>query len=330
MPPFAHETWFTDHSDVDWSFATETTTLVLLATAVIATGVVRIASYFWNGADVPVLARLVPWMPFAVRIHLAVALMGLVAMGSFLSPAMDLPTNFYGVLLGVLMVLVAIAMVSGYFAREAGLLLVALGPLGILEFGLVDVLARVDMLGLALFVVLAGPGRWSADAESGRARLPQVSDMAKAVWALKLAVGAALIVVAFQEKLANPAMGLAFLDEHPEFNVAQSLLGLGWSDLEFLRVAGAIEVLFGLLVISGAMPQLCVIAAGIPFNATLWFFGTVELIGHLPVYGAMLVLLVLGSDPDMRPAVRALAPPFGGLRKDRDHARRPGAPAHDP
>jgi hypothetical protein len=21
MPPFAHETWFTDHSDVDWSFA---------------------------------------------------------------------------------------------------------------------------------------------------------------------------------------------------------------------------------------------------------------------------------------------------------------------
>ena len=30
--------------------------------------------------------------------------------------------------------------------------------------------------------------------------------------------------------------------------------------------------------------------AGIP-NATLWFFGTDELLGHLPVYGAMLVLL---------------------------------------
>lgn len=28
------------------------------------------------------------------------------------------------------------------------------------------------------------------------------------------------------------------------------------------------ELLFGLLIISGAMPQLTVIAAGIPFNAT--------------------------------------------------------------
>ena len=67
------------------------------------------------------------------------------------------------------------------------------------------------------------------------------------------------------------------------------------TDLQFMRVAGAVEVLFGLLVISGALPQACVVIAGIPFNATLWFFGTVELLGHLPVYGAMLTLLVLGS-----------------------------------
>ena len=36
--------------------------------------------------------------------------------------------------------------------------------------------------------------------------------------------------------------------------------------------------------------------AGIPFNATLFFFGNVELVGHLPIYGTMLVLLVYGSD----------------------------------
>ena len=39
------------------------------------------------------------------------------------------------------------------------------------------------------------------------------------------------------------------------------------------------------------------IVAGIPFNATLWFFGANELMGHLPIYGAMLVLLVYGSIP---------------------------------
>jgi hypothetical protein len=103
-------------------------------------------------------------------------------------------------------------------------------------------------------------------------------------------------------------MALDFLRDKPDFNVANSLLGLDWSDLTFVRVAGAIEVAFGLLVISGRMPQLCVIAAGIPFNATLWFFGTTELVGHLPVYGAMLVLLVFGSDPKLREDVGALVP----------------------
>ena len=36
--------------------------------------------------------------------------------------------------------------------------------------------------------------------------------------------------------------------------------------------------------------------------------GTDELLGHLPVYGAMLVLLVYGSHPQLRPAVSALWP----------------------
>ena len=90
---------------------------------------------------------------------------------------------------------------------------------------------------------------------------------------LKVCAGVALIVVAFKEKLATPDMALHFLRENPEFNVAQQI-GLQWSDLEFTRVAGAIEVLFGLLLISGALSQACVLLAGIPFNATLWFFGT--------------------------------------------------------
>ncbi len=125
-------------------------------------------------------------------------------------------------------------------------------------------------------------------------------------------------------------MALAFLQTHPDFNVA-ALIGLPIGDLEFVRIAGGVEVLFGLLLISGALPQVCVLVAGIPFNATLWFFGTDELVGHLPVYGAMLVLLVYGSDPVLRPAVKELWP-FGrshgvGDLLDREHGEqhhRPG------
>jgi hypothetical protein len=85
-------------------------------------------------------------------------------------------------------------------------------------------------------------------------------------------------------------------------------VGIDMSDLEFARLAGAIEVLFGLLLISGALPQAIVLIAGVPFNATLWFFGTNELLGHLPIYGAMLLLLVYGSDPRLRPRVSELWP----------------------
>ena len=105
-----------------------------------------------------------------------------------------------------------------------------------------------------------------------------------------------MIILAFTEKLARPDLALEFLDRYPAFNILQAV-GLEVDDLTFVRIAGAIELLFGLLIVSGALPQLAVIVAGIPFNATLFFLGTEELIGHLPIYGTMLALLVYGSSP---------------------------------
>lgn len=317
---FAHETWFeTGHHASDWAFAGQTLTLALLAAAVLITLAVRLIAVRFPGVDVPVLARMAPFMPFAVRMHLAVSLVGMLSLGVYLSPAMDLRPDVAGVLLGIVMAVVAIGMATGYRAREAALLLVLAGPLGMLEFGVWDVLQRVDLLGLAFFVLFAGPGVWSADVELGRDEPARFLDAAKAVWCLRVGAGLALIVVAFAEKLANPDMAVAFLADHGELNVAAQL-GLGWSDLEFARVAGGIEVLFGLLLISGALPQAIVVIAGIPFNATLYFFGVNELLGHLPVYGAMLVLLVYGSDPALREAVRAPWP-FGRPRLTRGRAR---------
>ena len=305
---FAHERWF-EFGDypTDWGFAGETLTLALLGCAVLATVLVRVIARFWPGVDVPFLAALSPFMPFAIRLHLTVSLVGLLSLGFYLSPAMDLQADVAGILLGAVMAVVAISMATGWHARAGAALLVAAGPLGMLEFGVLPVLSRIDMLGLAIYVLLAGPGRWSADHELRTAGEPSLLDHARAVWALKVAAGVALIIVAFDEKLARPDLALAFLADHPELNVAREI-GLGWTDLEFIRVAGAIEVLFGLLVISGALPQVIVLVAGIPFNATLWFFGANELMGHLPIYGAMLVLIVYGSDPRLRPAVSALWP----------------------
>jgi hypothetical protein len=306
--PFGHVEWFeTGSFDQSWDFVWEGTTLALLAAALVVTVLVRAIARIWPGADIPFLARMAPWMPFALRIHLAVSLVALLSLGYYLSPTMDLHFNVLGVVLGAVMVLVAIGMATGWNTREAAILLIAAGPLGMIEFGFWEVIKRVDMLGPALFVLITGPGRWSADWELGRAREATREQMRIAVWVLKVTVGLALIVVALAEKLVDPQRAVAFLHERPEFNIMREV-GLPIGDLEFVRIAGCVEILFGLLVISGALPQIGVVIIGIPINATLFFYGTTELAGHLPIYGTMLVLLVYGSDPELRGYVSSLWP----------------------
>ncbi len=155
-----------------------------MAAAVIAL-VVRLLATRIPGLDVPALARLAPWMPFAMRIHLAVSLIGLLSLGYYLSPAMDLHADLAGILLAAVMAVVAVGMVTGRHARSAAWLLVAAGPLGMLEFGVSPVLQRVDMLGPALFVAVAGPGRWSADYEAGAESDPDAVTLERAAWLLR-------------------------------------------------------------------------------------------------------------------------------------------------
>ncbi|MGH2819691.1 MAG: hypothetical protein ACRDJ5_03455, partial [Actinomycetota bacterium] len=183
-------------------------------------------------------------------------------------------------------------LIAGYRVRPAATLLVAAGPLGAVGYGIVPLLERIDLLGIALFLAVLPPD----DRRPGGVVAPTEDRLAPALFGLRSLVGGALIVLAFTEKLARPALALAFLDRYPAFNLVRAL-GIDMSDVAFVRLAGAVELLFGLLIVSGALPQVAVIVAGIPFNATLFFLGASELIGHLPVYGVMLALLVYGSDP---------------------------------
>jgi uncharacterized membrane protein YphA (DoxX/SURF4 family) len=174
-----------------------------------------------------------------------------------------------------------------------------LGPLAALLAGPVAMLEAVDLLGIALFLVVLPPSRDRYGAVE-----PAPETAAVAIFALRVCAGLALVVLAFSEKFANPALAREFIGNYPAFDLFD-LLGLPLSGDAFIRLAGAIELLFGLLLISGRIPQVAVIVAGIPFNATLFFLGRTELIGHLPVYGVMLALLVYGSSPTYAPVVPA-------------------------
>lgn len=291
---WAHETWFTDHSPgYSWDFVSDPASLAAIAAAFVVALAWRAVSRRLPSPEIPLLAplgKLAPWMPRILGIHAGVSLLSQAASGSYLAPALELPSGAFGTFLAVVEALIGIWLIAGYRVAPAAWLLVALGPLGMLGYGVIPILERVDLLGIALFLGFLPPddSRPGGEVEVRPARL------APALLSLRLLVGGALVVLAFTEKLARPDLARAFLEDFPAFNILEAA-GLGVGDDAFIRVAGGVELLFGLLVISGALPQIAVIVAGIPFNATLFYLGTSELIGHLPIYGAMLVLLVYGS-----------------------------------
>jgi hypothetical protein len=302
----AHEKWFTEYRPpADWGFLVRPATLAFLAAAVAAAVVWRLAARRFRPPELGFLrplAVLSPWVPRLLAIHAGVSLLAQSVDGTYLAPGLHLPSNAFGTGLAILEGLVGVWLISGVKVRWAAGLLVLAGPLGMIAYGPVAIIERADLLGIALFLTVLppGPDRWGAADPDPRRTL-------WAVWYLRVFVGAALIVLAFTEKLVNPQLALHFLDRFPVLNLFD-LVGLQLSDETFVRFAGAVEVLFGLLLISAAMPQVAVIVAGIPFNATLFFFGVSELIGHLPVYGAMLALLVYGSDPRVAELVPVLNP----------------------
>ena len=191
-------------------------------------------------------------MPFALRIHLAVSLVALLSLGYYLSPTMDLHFNVLGVVLGAVMVVVAIGMVTGWNTREAAIPLIAAGPLGMIEFGFWEVIKRVDMLGPALRADhRAGPlvGGLGARPRPRGHR----DQMRIAVWALKVAVGLALIVVASPRSWSTCSAPSRSCTTAPSSTSCEDRPAD--RRLEFVRIAGCLEVLFGLLMISGACPR---------------------------------------------------------------------------
>lgn len=305
----AHEKWFVESPGeypTDWDFFLTPASLGLVAGAVLLAVAWRLVALRCRAPELPALGfvgRLAPWVPRILGVHLGVSLLALAVTNSYLAPHLTLEGVPGAGAVALAEGALGVWLISGVRLRPAGVAVTLLGPLALGLAGPVAVLEAVDLLGIALFLVMLPPGedRWGArEVSPEELRLPLL--------ALKWCAGLALVVLAFSEKLANPALATELLGRYPALNLFE-MIGLDVGFEGFVRVAAATELLFGLLLISAAAPQVAVLVAGVPFNATLFFFGTTELVGHLPLYGSMLALLVYGSHPGYAPVVPGLASP---------------------
>jgi hypothetical protein len=304
----AHEKWFVDASKypTDWGFFFSLPSLIGVAIVVVATLAWRfVFTKLLPTPELPFfrpLERIAPWIPRLLGIHLGIALLALGIRGAFLAPALSVHDIPGGDALAFAEGFMGVWFISGFKLRWAAVALIVTGPMALLIEGPVSLLEAVPLLGIAGFLIVLPPtaNQWGKAAVD-----PQT--VRNAMQLLRLGVGIGLIVLAFSEKFANPSMAQAILADNPNLNVFD-LVGITLSDETFIRIAGSTELLFGLLVLSGAGPQVMTLVAAVPFNLTLLLFGGTEMIGHLPVYGSLLALIVYGSNATTAKELRALIP----------------------
>ena len=312
-PASAHERWFVEHPPpADWSFAASPLVLALLAAVIGVTVAWRAVAARLRSPELPVLrplGRLVPYVPRLLGIHLGVSLLALAARGELLSPALPVSRVPAGDLTVLVEGALGVWLLTGIRLRLPALLVVAMGPALWIGAGPVALLENAALVGIAGFLVLVPP----SDGTFGRVTVDP-DTLRRALLVLRVGAATSLVSLAFSEKFTNPAMAREVIEAHPQLDVF-ALVGLHVPTDVFIAVAGSVEVLFGLLVLSGAAPQVATLVAAVPFNLTLTLFGATELLGHLPVYGVLLALLVHGSDPATARLVRALPRPARPARR---------------
>ena len=306
-PASAHEKWFQDASGfpLRWDLFFSPLPLVLVAGVLAATLVAAVLWRRWGQGLLPgpeffdssdkLRAAFYGLVPLILGVHVAVPLLVSGVQGELFTPNNELP-GVWANFLGFAETMIALSLFYGAFTRIAAGGLAGLWVFGVFLLGPQAMLDNALYLGFAAFFFLAGRGPYSVDRMLLPRLEPPESTARYAIPALRVGLGVSFLVVAFTEKLANIPLGLAFLEDYP-LNFAAGL-GFPISNEVFVLLAGTVEFLIGLWLIFGIFPREIVVLALGPTNLTLTVFSWTELIGHLPIYGILAVLLLWGSGKD--------------------------------
>lgn len=300
-PAFAHVKWFADEEYFPLRTDMIVSDLTLLTITVATLAVIafvflerRLGDANWP--NLPIFRRMATGAPTILAIQAAIGLVASAAHGNLISPNLHLPQTPLGVAFSALELVIAMTFITGIFDWVGALALIALLPVGAVLCDSWDVLEQALWFGIAVVILVIGRGSavgWRARPWLWR-RNPAWTERAQTI--LRVSTGIGFIVVALGEKLWNPDLGRAFLTTHPMFNVFHETLGLSWfSDDLFVLFIGVTEATIGALLISGRLTRLVVLMMWLPFHLGIPLLPSQELIGHLPVFGIMYVLLVHGS-----------------------------------
>lgn len=184
--------------------------------------------------------------------------------------------------------IVGLMFIFGIFIRVASIVFIIIYLALSTQFGFLELLDYLNIIGISAFLILH-----SLDSEKLKSL---------AVPVLRILTGAALIVLAFSEKLLDQNMGVSFLLMN-DWNFMQALGVMSYSHSLFVLSAGFVELLIGMIFVLGILTRIntLVLLAFMITSNTMFLVQNsldnafIELAGHLPVLAIALVLLTSGA-----------------------------------
>jgi hypothetical protein len=322
----AHVKWFHDE---DHGLQTELilswNTVALILAAGFALGGLYvlqriIGDRYWP--HIRFLDKMAIGAPTLLAVQAAITLIHAAVQPSLFAPNMALSVTIVGLTFAAIQILIALSFITGVGDWAAAIALIILGPIGILLFPLIDIVEQLLWAGIGIFVLMTG--RFAVYPEHARPWFRQRGDFwgLRAVTWMRVLTGLSFIALGLGEKLWNMEMAVGFLDDNPELNFISTYLGLEWFDNElFAFSAGLTEAVIGVLLLSGILTRVVILGMWLPFNLGLPFLPPQELLGHLPIFGIMYVLLVYNPHRPHRTEPREEPPD--------DPREEPGEPAED-
>lgn len=210
--------------------------------------------------------------------------------GSLVAPH-KVADGAFGLALLFLQAGIGIMLIANRWIMMAALLMFVLHAGVAIKFGLFSALEYAIVIGIAFFLLFnAIPG------EDMRNRLKPYSVDALRIW-----TGISLVALAVGEKLAPSALGQVFVAQY-QWNFMQALGFTFFDDRLFVLSAGMIEAVIGIVLILGTTVRLAVLALSVMMAISNLVFiiegnneaALVEFIGHMPIIGVALLLLLLG------------------------------------
>ena len=308
----AHEKWFVDASQYPtrWELLFSWPVAIALAVAGVALAALLLLRRVVRDPLWPNPAWLQPINPSVqavLGIQTAISLVYMTVNQWLLAPTLEVPGVWWGYALMAVQLFVSFTFVTGWLTRLGGGVLIALVLVAFALFPLQDALEQLLFVGIGLFFLIEGRGLFRSTGELlQRLALFWSRYSGWSLHIVRIFTGLSILWLAFNEKLLNPQLALAFLETRPEFNFMR-LLGFTWfSDEMFVYAAAAVEATVGVLLIAGVLPRVVILFMWVPFNIAIPFLPPTELLGHLPILAVMYAVF-LGGPHSPAPAGEPIA-----------------------